>query len=542
VTSRPRLPRRTLALLAVGAIAIGLRVWLLEQSGWLLEGDDALSALMALEVLDGARPLMLKNQTYAAAWEPYAMAVSFVLFGVSRVSAKLPALIGSLALIGTTWLLAREVAGRTAATFAAVLMALPPVYVLVLGLKPWAPYTEVILFGSLSLTFAIRLAWTRACRADAAPAADVSLGSAAPRRDALWAVACGVCGGIAFWMHPLAVWYLGAAGLTLLLRVRGRRLLSVAALASAGFMVGALPFWIFNLQTGFSTFAFVLSGTSGQTADRWDVLAAWWNADLPRGAGLWHPWGPSPWLLGAAMAVVLAAALLWAAFIRHRLALRPVDTVLLLLVLMPTIFALSGFGGPALNPYRFDATGRYTPPIWAALSVVLAFFLASLWRARRLVACLVAAVPLAVNALGLLSISPSLAFQSPYWERLTIDSRPILDTLRGNGITHVWLNHWAGQPLMFDASARGQQLVAYDWYDVQAGGIDRFPEYLPLVQSAERPAFVLVTDEPEPELERRMRDLGVSYEAHRVPPYVVIVPTSRRVHPSEVTSALDYRY
>ena len=38
--------------------------------------------------------------------------------------------------------------------------------------------------------------------------------------------------------------------------------------------------------------------------------------------------------------------------------------VLVLLVLIPTLFVLSGFGGPALNPYGFDATGRYTPPIW----------------------------------------------------------------------------------------------------------------------------------------------------------------------------------
>ena len=39
---------------------------------------------------------------------------------------------------------------------------------------------------------------------------------------------------------------------------------------------------------------FVLGGTQGQTADRGAVLGAWWNNDLPRGAGLWHPWGASP--------------------------------------------------------------------------------------------------------------------------------------------------------------------------------------------------------------------------------------------------------
>ena len=64
---------RVLVVLAVAAVATGaaIRLLLLVKSNWLLEGDDALSALMAIGVLDsGDRPIMLKNQTYAAASEP----------------------------------------------------------------------------------------------------------------------------------------------------------------------------------------------------------------------------------------------------------------------------------------------------------------------------------------------------------------------------------------------------------------------------------------------------------------------------------------
>jgi len=529
------------------AVALAVRLVLLVRSSWLLEGDDALSTLMAFDVLHGQWPIMLKNQTYAAAWEPYAMAASYVLFGVSRISAKLPALLGSLATIGTSWLLARTIAGPVAGWFAAALAALPPVYVLVLGLKPWAPYTEVILLGTLCLVCALRLAWPGPCplrapRSGIHPLRALRSGIhplRAPRsgihqRNGLWALSCGASGGLAFWMHPLAVWYLLPAALAVLLRARSARVIGLGFL---GFAVGALPVWIFNLQTAGATFRFVVSGTSGQTADRLAVLDAWWNNDLPRGTGLWHPWGPSPPLLAALMAVVIAAALVWALYRRG-----PLVVVLLFLVTIPTVLVLSGFGGPALNPYGFDATGRYAPPIWFGLVAVLGAALAALWQVRRWAALALAAVPLALNLVALGNVEPLQAFQSPYWDRLPATNESLLATLRDAGVEAVWLNHWAGAPLMFDARVRNQPLIAYDWYDVQAGGIDRFPEYRPLVEAAARPAFILVTEETEPALVRRLREIQVSFDLYRVPPYVVVIPTSRRVHPSEVTGEIDYRY
>jgi hypothetical protein len=518
----------TLILVGVGVLvvaALGVRLSLLVRSNWLLEGDDALSALMALRILDGDRPIMLKNQTYAAAWEPYAMALSYAAFGISRVSAKLPALLGSMGLIGTSWLLTREVAGRSAAWFAAALAALPPAYVLVLSLKPWAPYTEVVLLGSLSLLCAIRLAWPRRAQ-----------------QDGRWSLACGVCGGLALWMHPLAIWYLAAALVTLLIRVRGGRWQAIACAGLLGFALGGLPIWLYNLQTDGATVRFVLSGSQGQTADRVGVFQAWWNNDLPRGAGLWHPWGSSPSELAWAMGALLVGALLWAVFGRGSLRFRPLDSILIFLVLIPLIFVLSGFGGPALNPYGFDATGRYTPPIWYGLVVVLGAALGALWRVRRVLACAVAIVPLALNLASVLAIDPLATFQSPYWDQLPADNASLLAALRDEHVDAVWMNHWAGQPVMFDARVAGQDLIAYDWYDVQAGGIDRFPEYLPLVRLAARPAFVLVTDEAAPELEQRLRAMGVAFDERRVAPYVAVIPTSRKVDPSEVTGALDYRY
>src|SRR5205085_6406651 len=145
--------------------------------------------------------------------------------------------------------------------------------------------------------------------------------------------------------------YVAAAALTLLARVRGRRWLRVGLWGLIGLVIGAAPIWIYNLQTGGATLRFVFSGARGQTADRLAVLSAWWNNDLPRGAGLWHPWGPSPDAVATLMAAVVGAAVIWAIAGRRRLAARPLDVVLVFLALIPLLFAFSGFGGPALNPW-----------------------------------------------------------------------------------------------------------------------------------------------------------------------------------------------
>ena len=110
--------------------------------------------------------------------------------------------------------------------------------------------------------------------------------------------------------------------------------------------------------------------------------------------------------------------------------------------------------------------------------VVLGAALAAVWRVRRWLAVLLALVPLGINLAAFLAIDPVARFS----RRTGIDcpSRECVTVARRcatRASTAVWMNHWAGQPLMFDARAAGQELIAYDYYDVQAGGIDRFPEF-----------------------------------------------------------------
>src|SRR5262249_50741026 len=156
----------------------------------------------------------------------------------------------SLAFVGATWLLAHQAAGAAAGRFAALLMALPPVYILVVSLKPFAPYSEVAVLGSLAL-------W---CATGLVIAAD-------PWRDRLRALGCGLAGGLAFWMHPLAVYYLAPIALFLLLWLRGWRLVQVVLVGLAGFALGALPVWLYNVQSHGATLWLLLAGARGDAAN-----------------------------------------------------------------------------------------------------------------------------------------------------------------------------------------------------------------------------------------------------------------------------------
>ena len=95
--------------------------------------------------------------------------------------------------------------------------------------------------------------------------------------------------------------------------------------------------------------------------------------------------------------------------------------MLIFLLAIPTLLVLSGFGGPVLNDYGFDATGRYTPPIWSGLVVVLGAAFAAVWRVRRWLALPLLAIPLAVNGAAFASVDPVASFQSPYWDKLPVD-------------------------------------------------------------------------------------------------------------------------
>src|SRR6185312_2203896 len=128
----------------------------------------------------------------------------------------------------------------------------------------------------------------------------------------------------------------------------------------------------------------------------------------------------------------------------------------------------------------------------------------------RPAAVLAVAAILAANLVGHRDSRADLVFQSPYWDRLPANSQPLLQWLQANDVQDIWLNHWAGDQVMYlsDGSIRSA-----DYYDIVVGrGINRFPVAFQQVAQASRAAFVIVVGSfPPSGMATRLQALGVAY-------------------------------
>jgi hypothetical protein len=163
-----------------------------------------------------------------------------------------------------------------------------------------------------------------------------------------------------------------------------------------------------------------------------------------------------------------------------------------------------------------------------------------MWRLWAPLGAAALAVLLLANASGYALARPSDVFQSEYWTKLPPSEAPLAFFLERNGIHDVWMNHWAGYPLMFYADGR---VTAADYNDVVLhGGVNRLPWAMRQVAADRHAAYVLVTSETHPALEGLLRGQGVHFKKSRVDPYLVFWDLSRPVAPRTVATGIWFSY
>ncbi len=567
--ARPRLTW-LLALILLGATA--LKGLLLALDAVPFNADEAIVALMARHIRQGARPWFFYGQAYMGSLDAYLVAGSFSLIGESVLAVRVVQMILSAATLLTSFVVARRITDSAqVALLTVALLAFPPVLLTLYTTVSLGGYGEALLIGNLLLWLGHRLG-----RED---------------QDRAWVwVTWGLTAGLGFWAFGLVLVYAVPVALWLLWqtltpprhgtplrstpnqkpRKKGKSRIthhvsrftfhaSRFTLAALGFLAGSLPWWLGNLHQ-MDAGVTELLGTAVRSTATADGLIAnvglrifnFFVLGLPALFGLRFPWsvaGPPLWLGVPALALYLGALGYAIRRTFYPQARRQPDYVLLL--------GIGGtlFLGFVLTPFGGDPSGRYFLPLYLPLSIFTAEALRALQQrirrgdsrclvlrpvpgTSRVLLGLVMVFNLVGTAQAALNNPPGITTQFDPISQ--VDHRhygELMAFLRTHGGTRGYTNYWIAYPLAF-LSDEEIILVPHLPYKADLRYTSRDHRYAPYSQIVEAsPTAVYVTSK-HPQLDALLREqftqLGVSFQEEQISTYHIFYDLSRKVKPEEL--------
>lgn len=496
------------------ALGVGLRLHLLQGTGWSIDSDEAIVGLMAKHINEGRAPVptFYYGQAYMGTLEPLAASVIFKIFGVSSVALKVVPLLFYVALFPVVFWLGALIGGAEIGLAACWFTAVSPASFVEWSTRARGGFIEVVLFCTLAL--ALVLKWLKF----------------GPH---LVGTACiGLLLGLSWWTNNQTIFVLGPIGLFMLLgaiahardswRSPLHDLKNHLIVGGVGFLLGGFPFWRFNILNDFASFK-MFSATSN-IAHNFD---GFWSVALPVLVGAKRAWEGVEVFPGATWvaAVIFGITLVWLILDRIILAEESIEErgaraiaekgaslLLIFVVTASTIFVLSSFGGLFTAP-------RYLLPIYPAVFVLIAITYQGLKSANWLcgVGYLVAvsALFLASNYYGGHYIpGEPFVYQQ---ERAAADHRELNEWLIGRGIKRIATNYWIGYRVAFETQEQVTFSQIGEPYqvripDYEQQGAYHVDQQLPLV----------LTPHQGEEVARALTKMGYSYESTRLSGYTVI--------------------
>ncbi|MBV8864190.1 MAG: glycosyltransferase [Acidobacteriaceae bacterium] len=220
-------PTAMAALILLAAFIIRLLV-AFPVHKYIADADGILAGLCGIRVLQGSHPVFFPGGYRLGAQSCYVTAGAFRLFGVSRESLALTGILFSSLFVFFMYLYLKEAFGSRLSIAGLLLVAIPPVQLLVNTYVAWA-YGEILMYCATSLWLAVVLDRTK------------------PRAD--WFFAFGLSAGLALWCSAQSLMISLPILLWLLLR-RVLNSVSKIVLVISGVLVGSSPVWIFFARSG----------------------------------------------------------------------------------------------------------------------------------------------------------------------------------------------------------------------------------------------------------------------------------------------------
>jgi hypothetical protein len=392
---------------------VALRVYLV--ASWLgtLDGDEAVTGLMARHFLHGELSTFWWSQSYGGTQEVLLTAGVFALFGSGAVALKIVPIALSAVAAVLVWRVGRRTVGEPAARIGAALFWVWPAYVIWKSTKAHGFYGATLVLGLVAFLLALRLR----------------------ERDSLLdAAVLGFALGCGLWASPqIAVLGLPAVLWLLWRRPRVARL-AVVALPAA--LLGALPWVVANVRHHGASFDTAEGGTPLSHLHSLAVVT------YPTALGLRVPfsldWLTGP-LLGRALVVGSIAGLGWLA-VRRQEGLEP---LLVSCATFPLLYAASPWAWLTVEP-------RYLFMLAPVIALLLGRALRDPWRASI---GLSAALALTVVSLATLD-RDRLANSRVGGKPVPGDIRPLLDLLEETGTTRAVSDDWFGRRITFESKER----------------------------------------------------------------------------------------
>ncbi len=471
-----RLPR---VLLSPRQLAFGLAVVTVFGIGiverWMLfartftTSDEAIVVLMGRSVFQGHFPLFYWGQQYGGTPEILPVGIITEIFGYSLVAQRMFSILLGAASCWLAWLIANRLMGRGGAWMAASILWLWPIFFVGWSLREFDFYTPTIALGLFALWAAIR-GWDH-------PASR-------------WLpCACGVAAGLAWWMGPnVAVFAVPVV--FALMRLRNHRW-NRLVWSVGGFLLGALPWFIYSAQHHFVTLHAGANARPGSYSQR---LRALLHDGGPVMLGLKHDtrlWVGGHWahILYALLLVTLAGVcvIVLLAGVRRAIVL-PVDMIGL--VCYPFVYALSPTAGtPTLFVARYYFFGWPFVAFAAARLVTVPEAVRALRGPPRRIG-LKAPAPVQGLAMAVAVVLGCLALvQTEHEPTVATPNYPLLvRSLQAHGVHDAFASYW--QAYLIDVAADGRVLVS-------APDFDRTPQWEAQVEGSRDPAWIFLAGSPD---------------------------------------------
>ena len=234
--------RNLLTIGFVFALVTLLRTWIIGSGGISFDSDEAIVNLMARHITHGEPvPTFFYGQAYMGSLSAILVAGGFSLLGESVEAARIVQLALFLVTLLSGYALAQALTGSMRiAALALLIMAFPPANTTLYTSASLGGWHEVVLLGNVTLL----LAW------------QVTVG----RRRERWRwLALGLVAGLGWWTNSAIITALAVAGV-LGLRHFSLKLWPHYILAAAGFILGSLPWWVYNLRHDWEALLYLFTG------------------------------------------------------------------------------------------------------------------------------------------------------------------------------------------------------------------------------------------------------------------------------------------